>query len=107
MEQVIWISPIVVVLKNNNKLRICIIFESWTLPLKRTHTHYPSCPWCFKQGIRSWSMLIFGFFWVPSNSNCPWEMLQDNIHYKLGSVHLGGNAIWTKKCATYLPKNSE
>jgi hypothetical protein len=28
MEQVIWISPIVVVLKNNNKLRICIIFES-------------------------------------------------------------------------------
>jgi hypothetical protein len=39
MEQVIWLSPIVVVLKNNNKLPICIDF--WKLNIVTKKDPYP------------------------------------------------------------------
>ncbi len=72
MEQVIWLSPIVVVLKNNNKLPICIDFWKLNIATKKDPYPLPLMSMMFGQGIRSWSILIFGwFFWVPWNSNCP------------------------------------
>jgi len=38
VEQVTWLLPIVVVLKNNNKLRICISFWKLNVATKKTHT---------------------------------------------------------------------
>jgi hypothetical protein len=76
IEQVIWLWPIVVVPKKNEKLRICIDF--WKLNVATTKKTLPITlsEGSFGQGNRSWSVSIFGwFFYIPSNSNCPQGLL--------------------------------
>jgi len=103
IEQATWLSPIVVVPKKNGKSSICIDFRKLNTITKDPY-HYPSLMrfWTRQRAMKCTHFWMV--FQIPSNSNCLRRPLQHNIHYGLGSVCVGGNAIWTQECTTHLPK---
>ncbi len=107
IEQMNWLSPIVVVPKKNNKLHICIDFQKLNTATKDPH------PLSFTNEVldKVAGHEVYSFFNNFSRYHqiqiAPERPLQDGIYYGLGSVHVGGNAIWIQKCTTHLPKNGE
>jgi hypothetical protein len=43
IEEVTWLSPIVVILKKNGKLRICVDFKKLNITTNNTNKKWPFC----------------------------------------------------------------
>jgi hypothetical protein len=108
VDEVTWLSPIVVVPKKNKKLRICVDFKKLNKVTKKNP--YP-LPFFYEVlnivvGYETYSFLdgYSGYHLISVALENRYKITFCN---RLGSFCLDGDAIWCQKWATNIPKSNQ
>jgi hypothetical protein len=107
VKEVTWLSPIIVVPKKNGKLKICIDFKKLNTSTKKDLYPLP-----FTNEVLNTIVRYEAYSFLDGYSRYHQIFIvlkdkykQDCICYKLGSFRMEGDAIWSLKWTSNIPKN--
>ncbi len=107
IENVTWLSPIVVVPKKNGKLKICVDFKTLNATIKKDPYLLPFSNEVINI-VTKHEIYTFldGFFWIPLDFHHIKGPIRNRLCYQLGCFCMGCNAFWGQKRTTYLSKGN-
>ncbi len=100
METTEWVSLMVLALKKNGKLRVCINYKALNKGAKKDQYPLPFCEEKFGRSNGAQDVHIQR--WVQglrSSENCSKGLIEHHIHHTMGNILLHNNALWFVQCS--------
>ncbi len=95
-----WVFLMVLALKKNGKLRVCVNYKGLNKVTKKDRYPLPFCENVFGRGSRARNVHIRR--WVqglPQSENCSGGSIKNHIHHTMGNILLHNNAVWFVQCS--------
>ncbi len=109
VEEATWLSPILVVPKNNGKLRICMDFRNLNVAIKND-----PFPWPFTYEVlntmarcEAYIHFLMDILAIIRYIHSFRKQIQDNVCHRLGNVYLEGDAFWNEEWTSNISKNCD
>jgi len=95
------VSPVVLTLKKNGKLKVCVNHKALNKVTKKDRYPLPFCEEILERSSRARDVHIWR--WVqrlPPGENCSKKLIENHIHHTFEDILLHSNALWFVQCST-------